>query len=242
MLSDIDELFQVKGDEDQGPWYVAYVKVRYRGWWDGLGKPSGRFIGRPDLQICTACGYASIIIRDAAAPTAPWPNAETCDGVAAASRPCPRCDGGYEIRLRQVFPGPRPLCIGRTAAPHQWLAPGEVGLVIARIRVGCGLMSLSLRDPGELPWGDLLWFSWVGDGRRCRRCGGAQVGCLRHAGDQTATIAQATVSWYTEGVGHLMAWVCRDCGHIDLAVRDAGAVPWPRVVGFAWIPGDRATS
>jgi len=227
-LHEFDNPFVWESDGD-GPRYVAELREPR----PIEGSP-GRLalVGEPRVEVCTRCGYAELSVLDAG--RVPWHETVASNGVEVASRPCERCGASRVVHLSQVFPGHSALKLGRIDTTEWVRSTSEVGVVVGALCPDCGLLGLQLGAPRDTPWDSVMGFSRTV--RPCPECG-ARLGRLEHAGDEAATVATAkTDHFWTEGVGHAMAWVCAGCGWVGLAIRDYDRVRWDRVRGFGSIP------
>jgi predicted RNA-binding Zn-ribbon protein involved in translation (DUF1610 family) len=189
-------------------------------------------VGDPRLEVCRRCGFLEISVVDAA--QVPWSATETASDVEEAAQACERCGGGRTVRLSQVFPGFEALRLAWTDTSRLFRSASPVGHVVGAVCPDCGLLTLRLAAPRELPWDRLVGFNRTP--RPCPECG-EHLGRLEHAGDPTATVATArTDHLWTEGVGHAAAWACPGCGWIGLEVPDHASIRWDRVLGWSPLP------
>jgi hypothetical protein len=217
-LQSFENPFVWDSDHDP-PRHLAMVRRSGKG---------GALVGDPRLEICARCGFLEITVIDAA--QVPWSETETAGGVERAERACDRCGGDRTVRLSQIFPGPEALQLAWTDTSRLVRSASPVGHVIGEVCPDCGLLTLRLAAPRELPWDRVVGFSRTP--RPCPECG-EHLGRLERAGDPTATVATARTDYpWTEGVGHAAAWVCPGCGWIALEVPDHASIRWDRVVGF----------
>jgi hypothetical protein len=79
---------------------------------------------------------------------------------------------------------------------------------------------------------------------RCVKCGSGRVGRLRKLPDtlgaETELARQALgllrdEQGRTALVGRLEAYVCTECGYIEVYVQDPLAIPFEKLEGFTWV-------
>jgi len=79
--------------------------------------------------------------------------------------------------------------------------------------------------------------------RRCPKCDSSRIGHLDHLPDTMGSeteIGEQAIGLVVRNsgaqkVGRLEAYVCADCGLLEVYVHEPAAVPFDEIVGFEWV-------